>query len=56
MSHHEHRADHHAHGHDHHEEKPTGFLNTVFDSTMGGFGIFWVLGLLTCIFLLLFLG
>jgi len=42
--------------HDHHEEKPSGFLNTVFDETMGGFGIVWTSGLLIVIFLLLFLG
>ena len=42
--------------HDHHEEKPEGFLNTVFDETMGGFGIVWAVGALICIFLLLFLG
>jgi hypothetical protein len=42
--------------HDQHEEKPQGFLNTVFDSTMGGFGIVLTSGLLICIFLLLLLG
>jgi hypothetical protein len=42
--------------HDHHEEKPEGFLNTVFDSTMGGFGIVLSSTLLIVIFLLLLLG
>jgi hypothetical protein len=42
--------------HDNHEEKPEGFLNTVFDSTMGGFGIVWAGGLLVVIFLLMLLG
>jgi hypothetical protein len=42
--------------HDHKDEKPEGFLNTVFDETMGGFGIVWVSGLLIVIFLLLLLG
>jgi len=42
--------------HDHHEEKPEGFLNTVFDSTMGGFGIVWVSMALITIFLVLLLG
>lgn len=57
-AHHGHDHGHAAHGHhdDHHDEKPHGFLNTVFDSTMGGFGIVWVCGLLVCIFLLMLLG
>lgn len=42
--------------HDSHEEKPEGFLNTVFDSTMGGFGIVWTGALLAVIFLLVLLG
>ena len=41
---------------DNHEEKPEGFLNTVFDSTMGGFGILWVGLALVSIFLLMLLG
>lgn len=49
-------ADAHGHDHDHHESKPHGFLNTVFDETMGGFGIVWAMSLLICVFLLLFLG
>lgn len=51
-----HGHSHDAHGHDHHDEKPHGFLNTVFDSTMGGFGIVWVSGMLIAIFLLMLLG
>jgi len=42
--------------HDNHEQKPEGFLNTVFDSTMGGFGIIWVGAALVAIFLLMLLG
>jgi hypothetical protein len=42
--------------HDNHEEKPQGFLNTVFDSTMGGFGIVWISGLMICILALLLFG
>jgi len=41
---------------EHHEEKPKGFLDTVFDETMGGFGILWTASLLIVIFLLLLLG
>ena len=37
-------------------QKPQGFLNTVFDETMGGFGILWVSILLVTIFLVLLLG
>ncbi|MBT5133148.1 MAG: hypothetical protein HOH53_11755 [Flavobacteriales bacterium] len=43
-------------GQDHQPEKPQGFLNTVFDETMGGFGILLVSILLVGIFLILFLG
>jgi hypothetical protein len=46
----------HSDSHDHHEEKPSGFLNTVFDESMGGFGIVWVSGLLIVVALLLILG
>jgi hypothetical protein len=46
----------HSDSNDHHEAKPTGFLNTVFDETMGGFGIVLASTLLICIFLLLLLG
>ncbi len=46
----------HGESHDHHEEKPEGFLNTVFDETVGGFGILWVGIALVVIFLLLLLG
>jgi hypothetical protein len=42
--------------HDHEEQKPEGFLNTVFDETMGGFGIVWVSAMLAVVFLLLLLG
>jgi len=42
--------------HDQHEAKPTGFLNTVFDETMGGFGILWASIALIAISLLLILG
>jgi len=46
----------HSDSHDHHEEKPSGFLNTVFDESMGGFGIVWVSGLLIVVTLLIMLG
>jgi hypothetical protein len=46
----------HSDSNDHHQEKPTGFLNTVFDETMGGFGIVWASAMLICISLLLILG
>jgi len=42
--------------HDTHNDKPKGFLNTVFDETMGGFGIVYASGLLIVIFLILLLG
>ena len=42
--------------HDNHEEKPEGFLNTVFDSTMGGFGISMGRWAFVAIFLLMLLG
>lgn len=42
-----------AHSHD---EQPEEFLDTVFDKTVGGFGIFWVSLVLVAITLLLVLG
>lgn len=45
-----------SHGHDHHEEKQEGFLNTVFDETVGGFAILWVVIALAVVSLLMLLG
>ena len=45
-----------SHNHDHHEEQPEGFLNTVFDDTVGGFGILWAILALVAIFLLVAFG
>lgn len=57
-SHHIHQHDDHGHhdnhGHDH--GKPHGFLNTVFESSVGGFGILWVSILLISITLIMLLG